>query len=56
MRMVRGLVLSDRTVFVCAECGLGYSDEVTALECENWCSTHSSCNLIIARKAVYKPS
>jgi hypothetical protein len=47
---------SGRTVFLCDVCGVGYPDEATAQECQNWCEKHSSCNLAITRKAIHRPS
>ena len=38
----------------CKICKLEYVDEKTAKECEAWCSTHDSCNYLIARQAINK--
>lgn len=40
--------------FQCNICKLKYQDEVTAEQCQKWCSTHSSCNFHIARQAINK--
>jgi len=38
--------------FYCEECGFAYRDKETAIECENWCKEHKSCNLEITKKAI----
>lgn len=40
--------------FQCPICKLKYKDEKTAKECGAWCSTHDSCNFLIARQAINK--
>lgn len=40
--------------FQCKICKLKYAEEQTAKDCEAWCSTHQSCNFLIARQAVNK--
>jgi hypothetical protein len=48
--------IGDKTVFLCDICGLGYSDEKTAQDCENYCRAHpGSCSVEISQKAVYFP-
>jgi len=41
----------SRTYF-CSVCGLHYLTKELAEECEGWCSTHNSCNLLIARNSI----
>ncbi len=49
--------VGDRTVFLCDICGLGYSDEKTAQDCEDYCKAHpGSCSVEISKKAVYFPN
>jgi len=43
-------------VYYCGICGLGYSDLETASQCEKYCSSHDACSLLIARKAIRKPT
>ncbi len=40
--------------YKCKICKLEYVDEKTAKDCEAWCSTHDSCNYLIARQAINK--
>lgn len=40
--------------FICQVCKLEYNDEKLAQDCEAWCSTHPSCNFLIARHAINK--
>ena len=42
-------------IHLCEECGLGYANEETARECEEFCTTHNACSLQITRAAVYRP-
>ena len=54
--MVTEKKVGDRTVFLCDICGLGYSDEKTAQDCEDYCKVHpGSCSVEISQKAVYFP-
>jgi hypothetical protein len=39
-------------LFQCPECGLHYSDEQLAKECEAFCREHQACNLEIIRQSV----
>ncbi len=52
--MVRTLP-GRRGIFVCEECGFGYTDRGTAEACEAYCKAHYSCSLEITAKAVYRP-
>jgi hypothetical protein len=40
--------------YQCKICKLKYSNEKLAKECEAWCSTHDSCNFMIAKQAINK--
>ncbi len=42
------------TIYQCKICKLKYTDEKTAKDCEVWCSTHDSCNYLIAKLAINK--
>lgn len=53
--MVEKIVIDQREIYVCEECGLGYADKETAEECEKYCSTHHACSIEITRKAIYFP-
>jgi len=48
------MVRAYKNVFVCEVCGLGYRDEKTAVECEEYCNKFNSCNIDIAKKAVLR--
>ncbi len=48
--------IGDKTVFLCDICGLGYSDEKTAQDYEDYYKAHpGSCSVEISQKAVYFP-
>ncbi len=51
--MVKKKMLDDKVLFICEECGLGYLDSATAMECEEWCRKTGTCKVEITRKAVY---
>lgn len=51
-KMVRQIIESGKTFYVCEECGLGYAKKELAEKCEAWCKEHKSCNLEIASHAV----
>lgn len=53
--MVGKIEKKGKNYFTCEICGFGYTSKEIAQECENWCSTHKSCNLKITRNAVYFP-
>lgn len=42
-------------VYYCSVCGYGYATEALAKECEDYCTSHSSCSLQITAKAIRKP-
>ncbi|NWF94633.1 MAG: hypothetical protein HXY34_00650 [Candidatus Thorarchaeota archaeon] len=44
-----------RTVYLCEECGLMYSEKKWADACEEWCRVHKSCNIEITKHAVNRP-
>ncbi len=39
-------------LYYCEECGLAYKDKKKAVECENWCKKHKSCNLEIIKYSI----
>lgn len=39
-------------VYQCPECGLHYSDEDMAKQCEAWCHEHKSCSLNITKHSI----
>jgi hypothetical protein len=53
--MVTERAHEGKPVFLCDICGFGYEGRETAEECEDYCSTYSSCSLKITAKAVYIP-
>lgn len=44
--------MDEKKVYSCAECGLHYKDEKTAIRCETWCAATSSCNLDITKLSI----
>lgn len=40
--------------FKCKICKLEYDHEDLAEQCQAWCSTHDSCNFLIAKQAINK--
>lgn len=42
-------------VRVCEVCGLGFAQREDAERCEAHCRAHPSCDLEVARRAVYRP-
>lgn len=40
--------------YKCEVCKLAYAKEETAKICQEWCSTHNSCNFLIAKQAINK--
>jgi predicted DNA binding CopG/RHH family protein len=42
----------EKKLYRCPECLLHYTDEDTAVECEEWCSKNKSCNLEITEHSV----
>jgi len=51
--MVKEIIVENKKVFVCEECGLGYLDASLAKNCEEYCSKHRACSLEIIKNAVY---
>jgi hypothetical protein len=41
-----------RKAYQCSVCKLEFADPKLARQCEQWCSTHNSCNLEIGRQAI----
>ncbi len=54
--MVKKKMIKGQVVFVCEVCGLGYLDQETAQDCEDWCRETGTCSVEITRKAVYFPN
>ncbi len=44
--------MKEEKLFQCPECGLHYTDEQTAKECEAFCKAHNACSLEISQKSV----
>jgi hypothetical protein len=54
--LVTEKMIENKTVFLCDICGLGYSEENVAQDCEDYCKTHvGSCSVKITKKAAYLP-
>jgi len=53
--MVEKTLADGAKIYKCEMCGFGYKDKDTAQKCQNWCSTHKSCNLQITKNAIYFP-
>ncbi len=45
-----------QTAYQCSVCKLEFADPKLARKCEEWCSTHNSCNLEIGRQAINRNS
>ena len=43
-------MVEEVKLYKCSVCGLHYESEALAGECEEWCSSHNSCNFDIARQ------
>jgi len=54
-RMVKKENIENRILFICEVCGLGYIDEQTAAQCEDWCRRTGTCNVKLTSRAVYFP-
>ncbi|BCS91115.1 MAG: hypothetical protein ARM1_0572 [Candidatus Micrarchaeota archaeon] len=48
------MVKFDRSLnaYYCEICKLHYKDKELAEKCQEWCSTHDSCNLSIAKNSI----
>ncbi|MCL4435655.1 MAG: hypothetical protein M1503_00885 [Thaumarchaeota archaeon] len=53
--MVSQRTIGDHIVYLCDECGFGYSNLETAQECQDYCSTHNACSFEITQNAIYRP-
>lgn len=40
--------------YKCEVCKLEYTKAETAKACQEWCSSHDSCNFLIAKQAINK--
>jgi hypothetical protein len=49
-------VAEPEEIYYCNVCGYGYASKVVAKECEEYCTSHSSCSLQITAKAIHKPT
>lgn len=50
--MVKELKKSQKTLYVCEECGFAYEQREWAEKCQAWCQEHQSCNLEITQHGV----
>lgn len=53
--MIKKIFVNGAKIYTCEICGFGYRDKDMAEKCQNWCTTHPSCNLEITKNAVYLP-
>ncbi|MBU5537361.1 MAG: hypothetical protein QXO57_00980 [Candidatus Aenigmatarchaeota archaeon] len=53
--MPQKILIGDKEIYKCVICGFGYKNKDLAEKCQNWCSTHKSCNLQITKNAIYFP-
>lgn len=44
--------MTKQSLYQCPECGLHYTDQETAKQCQAWCKGHKSCNLEITQHSV----
>lgn len=51
--MVKQTKKAGKVLYACGECGFLYSEEEWARKCEEWCSKHNSCNILITKHAVH---
>jgi len=51
--MVRETKKLGDTFYACGECGFMYKEKIWADKCEEWCSRHNSCNIVITKHAVH---
>ena len=42
--------------YTCSVCKLEFDNSEVARQCEEWCSSHDSCNLEIGRQAINRDS
>ncbi len=54
VRVTNSSELNKIMPYQCAICKLEYANEETAKVCQEWCSTHDSCNFLIAKQALNK--
>ena len=50
--MVAAMQHGKGQVYVCAECGLTYTDKNWSQKCQAWCAEHKSCNLEIIKHSI----
>jgi hypothetical protein len=48
------IAIGGSRFFACEACGMVYASRELAEACEEWCTSHGSCNLEITRHAVGK--
>lgn len=53
--MVRREIFEGKQVYVCEECGFGYSEKRLALMCEEFCKRVGACSGEITKLAIMKP-
>lgn len=52
--MVKEVVERNKKLYRCEECGFHYAERHWAMQCEQWCKEHRSCNIIITKHAVQR--
>lgn len=49
--MVKEIEIEGEKYYECGVCKMDYAEREFAEKCDQWCSTHQSCNLEIIRQA-----
>ncbi len=50
--MVYEIQVDGGRFYACEACGLIYNTPIAASSCEEWCTSHGTCNTTIASKAI----
>lgn len=51
-KRLKAIGSTNKKQYKCPECGLYYTDKITAKKCEAWCKEYKSCNLEITKLSV----
>ncbi len=46
------MIMADKVLYRCPECGLHYEDEQIAKQCEAYCKEHQGCSMEITKLSV----
>lgn len=50
--MVKEVEINGRKYFECEICKMDYKEKELAEKCQNWCSSHDSCNSEVIKLSV----